>query len=66
MRLLYLKQILEEPEESNILKMFKLQLEMPTRGDWASTCLSDLKFLNLKLNLEEKRTMPKTKYCKKG
>ena len=41
MRLLYLKYILEQPEESSLHRMLKLQLEKPTTGDWASTCVKD-------------------------
>ena len=33
MRLLYLKKILHENEESLLFKFFKLQLELPTKGD---------------------------------
>ena len=33
MKLLYLKYILEQPEESTIYKVFKLQLENPKKGD---------------------------------
>ena len=62
MRLLYLKYILEQPEESSIHKMLKLQLEQPTTGDWASTCLKDLEYLNVNLKLDEIRKISKTKY----
>ena len=27
-------------------KMLKLQIENPTKGDWASTCVNDIKELN--------------------
>ena len=47
-RLLYLKYILEQNEDSNLQKMLNLQLENPTKGDWASTCVNDIKELNLK------------------
>ena len=62
MRLLFLKYILEQPFDSIISRMFKLQLENPTRGDWASTCLKDLENLNLKLTLEQIKSMKKEKY----
>jgi hypothetical protein len=64
MRLLYLKYILEQPEESSLNKVFKLQLEHPTPGDWASTCLKDLQFINVKLTLDEIRTIPKQEYTR--
>ena len=62
MRLLYLKYILEQPEESSLNKMLKLQLEQPTTGDWASTCLKDLEYINVNLTLDEIRKIPKAKY----
>ena len=62
MRLLFLKYILEQSKESNVKKMLNLQLEKPSPGDWASTCLSDIENINLKLTLEEIRTISKQKY----
>ena len=61
-RLLYLKYILEQPEESSINKMLKLQLEQPTTGDWASTCLKDLEYINVNLTIDEIRKISKPKY----
>ena len=52
MRLLFFKFILQQPKESNIYKMLKLQLETPTRGEWASTCLKDIENIDLQLTLE--------------
>ena len=62
MRLLYLKYILEQPEESSISKILKLQIEKPTRGDWASSCQNDIEELNLKLTFEDIKSIKKTKY----
>ena len=62
MRLLFLKYILEQPLESIIYRMLKLQLENPTRGDWASSCFKDLENINLKLTLEQIKSMKKEKY----
>ena len=47
-------------QPSNLL--LKLQLEKPTRGDWASSCLKDLENINLKLTLEQIKSMKKEKY----
>ena len=58
-RLLYLQYILQQTEESTIYKFFNLQLESPTRGDWASTCIEDMKYLNIELSLEEIKSMSK-------
>ena len=62
MRLLYLKYILEQNEDSILQKSLQLQFEHPNRGDWGSTCLSDLKELDINLSLEEIRTISKSKY----
>ena len=39
---LYLKNILNQDENSRLYKFFKLQLDQPTRGDWVSTVIKDL------------------------
>ena len=62
MRLLFLKYILEQPDKSNVRQMFDLQLEMPSRGDWASACMNDLKKLKISLSFEEIRQISKKKY----
>ena len=59
-RLLYLKYILEQPEDSLIKKFFNLQISEPTRGDWASTCQEDL--TSLKITLSHKEIQKMTKY----
>ena len=43
-------------------KFFHLQIEHPTRGDWASTCQSDLKELKIEYSFEEIKQMSKSKY----
>jgi hypothetical protein len=53
MRLLYLKYILEEKEESLLSRFFKLQLAEPSKGDWVSNCIEDLKELEIEDSLEE-------------
>ena len=62
MRLLYMKKILQQNEESMIYKMFYLQIEKPSRGDWASTCLDDLKQLGIKESLSQIKEMTKAKF----
>jgi hypothetical protein len=61
-RLLYLKYILEQSEESNLKKMFNLQLENPTKRDWASKCIDDLKELNINLSFAEIKSITKIKF----
>ena len=62
MRLLYLKYILEQENESKLKKFLTLQFDEPSRGDWASTCRNDLKELNISYSLEEIRIMAKDKF----
>ena len=61
-RLLYLKEILIQNEDSMIVKMFQLQLKQPKRGDWASTCLKNLNDLDIDMSLEEIKLMKKAKF----
>ena len=63
-RLLFLKYILTEKEESMVREFFQLQIEMPTKGDWASSCLKDLKYLEIFLSLEEIEKMPYNQFKK--
>ena len=62
MRLLFLKYILQQNEDSTLYKLFKLQLEAPSRGDWASTCLEDLKEFRITESMEEIKLMTKKKF----
>ena len=48
MRLLYLKYILEQPQESLLKKLFNLQISNPIKGDWPSTCDEDLRKSEIK------------------
>ena len=64
MRLLYLKYILEQPEETTLRKILNLQLEKPTRGDWVSTCQKDIEKLNLKITFSEIKSMKKKQYTR--
>ena len=62
MRLLYLKYILEQDNESKLKKFLILQMNEPSRGDWASTCMNDLKMLDIDCSLEEIKIMTKNKF----
>ena len=61
-RLLFLKTILEENESSTIKKFLMLQFEKPSKGDWAGSCIQDLKDLEIDLTLDEIRTISKYTY----
>ena len=64
MRVLFFQYILQESDESTFKKFFNLQLEKPTRKDWASTVLSDLKELQIDASFEEIRFMSKNQLTK--
>ena len=53
---------MEQNEDSILRKTLQLQLENPCRGDWGSTCLNDLKELDITLTLHEIRTITKSKF----
>ena len=63
-RMSFLKYILDEDDKSLISKVLKLQLENPTRGDWASTCVKDLKQLELSENFQDIKRMKQTTFVK--
>ena len=43
--------------DSMIHRFYKLQLENPKRGDWASACLENMKYLEINMSLEEIKTV---------
>ena len=57
MRILFLKFILDENPDSLIHRFYKLQLENPKRGDWASACLENMKQLEIDMSLQEIKTV---------
>ena len=52
-RLLFLKNILHEKPNSRIYQFVRLQYENPTKGDCMSSCLTDLKYLDINLSLSD-------------
>ena len=64
LRLLYLKNILQQDPSSMIFRFFQLQVENPTQGDWASACFKDLKELGIIESLEEIKQMSKFTFNK--
>ena len=63
-RLLFFKDILNEKPESLIFRFIMLQFEKPTKGDWASSCLKNLEYLNIELSVEEIKLMKKSQFKK--
>ena len=64
MRILYLKYILSQKEDSMVRAFFNLQVEMPTKGDWASRVIQDLKDLKISITLKEIEYMPYNQFKK--
>jgi hypothetical protein len=62
MRCLFLKQILQQDENSQVYKFFQLQLNQPVKGDWVSTCLEDLSQLKINKSLEEIKQISENKF----
>ena len=61
-RLLYLKEIIIQEEDSMIFRMLQIQFKQPKNGDWASTCLKNLNELGIEMSLEEIKIMKKSKF----
>ena len=59
MKIMQLKHILVQNENSLIKKVFESQLKSPTKGDWASEVIYILEELKIRLNLREIKEMPK-------
>ena len=62
LRLLFLKYILDQNENSLVKQFFILQINQPTKGDWASQIKSDLKQLNITESLEEIKNMTQSNF----
>ena len=62
LRCLFLKTILDENTESLIYRFVMTQYENPIKGDWMSSCLRDLKYLNISLTIENIKAMKKNHF----
>ena len=56
--------ILQQDLSSMLFKFFQLQVENPTKGDWESACLKDLKELRINESFEEIKKMSKEQFNK--
>ena len=63
-RLMFLKYILDEEDRSMISRVLQLQVKQPTKGDWASSCLADLKLIKLTETFQDIKLMKKNKFEK--
>ena len=57
-RLLFLKCILEEDQESRTYRFFQVQQQNPSKGYWVSECRKDLIELEMNKTFEEIEKMP--------
>ena len=55
---------MKEKPESLIFKFLKLQFDKPKKGDWASSCVQTLKYLNIEATVEEIKIMTKSQFTK--
>ena len=64
LRLNFLKTILEQEKSSLIYKFFNTQNKNPIKSDWASTCKSNLKEMNINISFSEIEKMTVKEYKK--
>ena len=64
LRILFLKSMLHEKEDSRISLFLKLQLEESKKGDWISTCMADLKYLSISESLEGLKKISRNQFRK--
>ena len=62
LRLYFMKTILEQDSSSRIFKFFNIQRQNPSKTDWVSTCMNNLKELNINLTLKEIKDMTGNKF----
>ena len=62
MRLMFLKDIMDEKENSLVRQFYELQLRKPIKGDWASTCAENLEELKIRLSNNEIRNMKRNQF----
>ena len=63
-RILYLKYILDQDDDSSLKKFLNLQFQYPVRGDWASTVVKDLEEFEITLSMEEIKNLTKLQLTK--
>ena len=61
-RLMYLKYLLDQDKESKIQRFLFLQLQYPTKGDWASMYRHDLNELDIQLTLSDIQKMTRNSF----
>ena len=61
-RLLFLKNILNQNQDSMIFKFLKIQLESLVKGDWTTTCKENLIELDIEESFEDIQKMSITRY----
>ena len=64
MKLNFLHYILNQPNDSLMFKMFKAEMNNPTKGDWVSEVKQLLVYYKINLTLHEIECMPSSQYKK--
>ena len=64
-RLLFLKSILNQSEDSLVLKFFDVQLKTSAKGNWVSMCIDNLEYLKINETFEEIKKMSGAKFKKR-
>ena len=63
-RLMFLYYILNEDEKSLISRFFQVQLRQPCKGDWCTTVIEDLEYLEIHLTLDQIKSASKGQFSK--
>ena len=63
-KVMHLKHILSQHEDSLIKKVFNAQIKSPTKGDWASEVINVLNELEIKKDMKELTDMSKNELSK--
>ena len=63
-RLLFFKSILNEKPDNLIYRFVQMQLEKPIKGDWASSCLKSLEYLEITPSIADIMEMSKEQFRK--
>ena len=58
-RILFLQYILKQKEETLLYRFLEAQMNSPCKGDWITQVISDIKYLELNIEIQDIRKMKK-------
>jgi hypothetical protein len=64
-RIMYLQYLLKQKEDSLLYKVFKAQMENPSKDDWTTQVEKDLDEIDLNISMESMKMMTKEEFSKK-